>query len=618
MADEPSPYSQPTPPPTPSAPDTIDERPGVELTWPPLSGPRYRPQRLHARGGLGEVHVAADAELGRTVALKRIRDDRLAEAGSVHRFLREAEITARLEHPGIVPVYGLVPDEDGQPCYAMRLVEGQTLKDAADRFHRGEPASPSERRLAFRQLLDHFRNACNAVAYAHSRGVIHRDLKPANILLGKFGETLVVDWGLAKVTGRTEATRTEGESTLATQTAALGDATQHGQAIGTPAFMPPEQAAGMWTVVSPASDLYSLGATLYYLLTGRTPFHDPAVEVLLFQVQQGKFPPPRQVKPDVPRALEAICRKAMAHEPAERYATATALAADVEHWLADEPATAYREPWVLRAGRWARRHRTLLTSTAAVLLVAALGAAAAVLLLTGFNRQLAQANAELTQSSAQLEAARQEALAQEQTAKEREAETKAVLDFVEKRVFAAARPEGQAGGLGRQVSLRQAVEAALPFVAESFPKQPLIEARLRMTLGNSFWYLGDAKTAAEQYQAARTLYTQHRGPEHPDTLNSMQGLARSYTYLGRYAEALALYEQTLALQKPKLGPDHPDTLNSMNSLALGYGDLGRHAESLALHEQTLALQKAKLGPDHPDTVRSMNNLAFSYAALGRH
>src|SRR5262249_10762501 len=141
MADDPSPHSLPTPPPTPSAPDTIDSAPAGQVAWPPTPGPRYRPQRLHAQGGLGEVHVATDAELGRTVALKRVRPARLAE-GSLHRFLREAEITARLEHPGIVPVYGLVREEDGQPAYAMRFVEGETLKDAIDRYHRGEPGSP--------------------------------------------------------------------------------------------------------------------------------------------------------------------------------------------------------------------------------------------------------------------------------------------------------------------------------------------------------------------------------------------------------------------------------------------------------------------------------------------
>jgi serine/threonine protein kinase len=126
MADEASPPSLPTPAPTPSARDTTDHEPAGELPWPPPGGPRYRPQRLHAQGGLGEIHVAADAELGRTVALKRVRPDRLAEGGNRHRFLREAEITAWLEHPGIVPAYGLTPDEDGQPAYAMRFVEEQS------------------------------------------------------------------------------------------------------------------------------------------------------------------------------------------------------------------------------------------------------------------------------------------------------------------------------------------------------------------------------------------------------------------------------------------------------------------------------------------------------------
>src|SRR5262249_61086796 len=142
------------------------------IAWPPREGPRYQAQRLHAQGGLGEVHVAADTELGRTVALKRVRADRLAEGGSVHRFLREAEITARLEHPGIVPVYGLVPDADGQPAYAMRFVEGETLKDAIDRFHQGEPALPSERRLAFAQLLGHFPAAAQSGALPHTTGAL--------------------------------------------------------------------------------------------------------------------------------------------------------------------------------------------------------------------------------------------------------------------------------------------------------------------------------------------------------------------------------------------------------------------------------------------------------------
>jgi tetratricopeptide (TPR) repeat protein len=166
--------------------------------------------------------------------------------------------------------------------------------------------------------------------------------------------------------------------------------------------------------------------------------------------------------------------------------------------------------------------------------------------------------------------------------------------------------------------LRQAVEAAVPFVDKSFTDQPLIEARLRMTLGLSFFLLSKAKTAADHYQAARAIYAQHRGPDHPDTLKSMHRLADSYEALGMYVDALKLREETLALRKAKLGPDDPDTLRSMNSLANSYYFLGRQAEALKLREETLALMKAKLGPNDPDTLVSMNGLANSYAALGRY
>src|SRR5262245_48625114 len=286
----PMPPSQPDdrpPPPTPTAHDTLG--PTAAGPLPASDGLRYRAVRLHAAGGLGEVHVAEDTELGRSVALKRIKGEHRASAANVGRFLREAEITARLEHPGIVPVYGLIHDAAGQPAYAMRFVEGDTLKQAAERCR----AAPD--RLAFRQLLNHFVAACNAVAYAHSKGVIHRDLKPANILLGQFGETLVVDWGLAKVVGHVDPVKIEAGGTLNTAEQSGGDATMMGQALGTPSFMSPEQAAGRWNVVGPASDVYGLGATLYYLLTGQPPFQDDDKYAILSAVQRGEFPPPQQV-----------------------------------------------------------------------------------------------------------------------------------------------------------------------------------------------------------------------------------------------------------------------------------------------------------------------------------
>ena len=233
---------------------------------------RFRILRSHAQGGLGEVFLALDPELDRQVALKELRASHAFDPVSQSRFLREAKITGRLEHPGIVPVYALGRHADGRPYYAMRFIEGETLKQAIERFHAHETASrdPAERELAFRRLLRSVIDACNAVAYAHSRGVVHRDLKPENIMLGRFGETLVVDWGIAK-----SLADPDGEAVDESPHGAVADdssLTRPGSAIGTPQYMSPEQAAGDLDRVEPASDVYSLGATLYCLLVGHGPF----------------------------------------------------------------------------------------------------------------------------------------------------------------------------------------------------------------------------------------------------------------------------------------------------------------------------------------------------------
>ncbi len=332
---------------------------------------RFRILRSHARGALGEVFVAQDEELQREVALKEIQARHGHNPDSRARFLLEAEVTGRLEHPGIVPVYGLGLYDDGRPYYAMRFIRGDNFEQAIERFHSPEARwpSPGAKAVEFRKLLGRFLGVCDAIAYAHSKGVLHRDLKPANIMLGSYGETLVVDWGLAKVvgSGETPAARKDVPAPGVEDSAA----TQAGTILGTPAYMSPEQARGDVAGLSPASDVYSLGATLYCLLTGKPPFGGRDVPRTLEQVRLGQFPPPRAVKGGVARALEAICLKAMSVRPGDRYASARALADDLEHWLADEPVLAYSEPWWLRVARWRRRHQTLV-STATVLCLTAL------------------------------------------------------------------------------------------------------------------------------------------------------------------------------------------------------------------------------------------------------
>jgi tetratricopeptide (TPR) repeat protein/tRNA A-37 threonylcarbamoyl transferase component Bud32 len=339
---------------------------------PTSSGLRFRILRPHARGGLGEVFVARDEELHREVALKEIQGRHADHADSRTRFVREAEITGGLEHPGIVPVYGLGHYADGRPYYAMRFIRGDSLQQAIETFHRADVPGrdPGEQALGLRQLLGRFVDVCNAIAYAHSRGVLHRDLKPGNVMLGQYGETLVVDWGLAKAGGETGETATPAEGPLKPASGSGSAPTQMGTAVGTPQYMSPEQAAGRLDLLGPASDVYSLGATLYCLLTGKVPFDAADVGALLQRVQKGEFPPPRQLKRNVPAALEAVCLKAMALNQQDRYASTRALADDIEHWLADEPVIAWREPLAVRAGRWVRRHRVLAASTAAGLVVA--------------------------------------------------------------------------------------------------------------------------------------------------------------------------------------------------------------------------------------------------------
>ncbi len=374
---------------------------------------RFRVIRPHAKGGLGQVSVAADLELNREVALKEMQQTFWGDAASKQRFLVEAEITGRLEHPGIVPVYSLGTTAKGLPFYVMRFIQGRSLKDELVSFHQSPANSDVDGyRTGLRKLLRRLVDVCNAMEYAHSRGVLHRDLKPSNIMLGKYGETLVVDWGLAKSVGKSERYQNTEEPTVVPSSSDDSNETRQGLAVGTLAYMSPEQAEGRHEVLGPATDVYCLGGTLYSILTGKTPIDPGSSEGMMQAIRRGAIKPPREIRHDIPVALEAICMKALRLKPKDRYESASLLAADIENWLADEPVNAYREPMTVRAQRWIRKHREIATAVGVAVLALCLSLSVIAVLISSQNRSLKLARDREAEARRLAESAERDAIEQ--------------------------------------------------------------------------------------------------------------------------------------------------------------------------------------------------------------
>jgi PAS domain S-box-containing protein len=317
-------------------------RPGVAMVLdatvdlPAPSYTRYSLTRLHATGGIGRIWLARDADLGRDVALKELRPERADDATLWSRFLKEARITGQLEHPGVVPVYELARrPENQQPFYTMQFIKGRTLTEAAQSYHQKRAAGQADS-LEFVTLLNAFVAVCNTVAYAHARGVIHRDLKGQNVVLGDFGEVVVLDWGLAKLVDRPDPDVATPPVTLDSDHPSAPDLTAQGQTIGTPAYMAPEQAAGRVDLIDRRTDVYGLGAMLYEILTGQPPFVGSDTLEVLRRVRDEEPPPPRTQWADVPPALERVCLRALSKNPADRLASAGAVAQEVQHWQETE------------------------------------------------------------------------------------------------------------------------------------------------------------------------------------------------------------------------------------------------------------------------------------------
>ncbi|MBP7865184.1 MAG: protein kinase [Acidobacteria bacterium] len=340
---------------------------------------RYRFRAEIGRGGLGRVSTALDTHLGREIAIKELVGQarpgdgdsrheaarRLTEITDLERFLREARLTGQLEHPNIIPVYEVGRRPDGSLYYTMKRVRGRTLAEALAECH------DLRDRL---KLLPHYLDLCQAIAYAHSRGVIHRDIKTGNVMLGEFGETVVLDWGIAKVKGQGDDRRLDAPPVW--QGEVETGQTCMGTIIGTPTYMSPEQAAGRLDEVDEVSDVWSLGAVLYEILTGGPPFRGATAAAVLSQALVADITPPRGIEPAVPPELAAICEKALQRDRERRHPGAKALADEISAFLAGGRVGSYEySSWDLLR-RFARKNKALLAFSALLLLLIVVSAAA--------------------------------------------------------------------------------------------------------------------------------------------------------------------------------------------------------------------------------------------------
>ncbi|QDU62473.1 Serine/threonine-protein kinase PknD [Planctomycetes bacterium Pan216] len=328
----------------------------------------YRLRRIQGEGGLGQVWLAQDDELRRDVAIKVIRPEGRHFPENNERFLREVRITGLLQHPNIIPIYHAGKDENsGDVFYAMPFVAGRSLAQViSECYADGKQPTPTE----FLHLVNIFVDVCDAVGYAHSRRILHRDLKPDNIMVGEFGEVMVLDWGLAKLLDEDD----DASSWISTASNVV--VSRETSVIGSPSYMAPEQ-AGQTDLIDERSDVFGLGAILYTILTGEQPRVPRQMEMarqLYERVRNHPIPKVSEVNPKAPPALAAISAKATAHDIDERYEDCNLLIQDISRWMAGEPVEVYKEPWRLRLKRWLLRHRLLTSSIAGAAVLFALAA----------------------------------------------------------------------------------------------------------------------------------------------------------------------------------------------------------------------------------------------------
>ena len=588
------------------APPTVVRSPGEALEVGAMIGGRYKLIEPLGEGGMGAVYMAQQTEpVKRLVAIKLIKpgmDSRQVLA----RFAAERQALALMDHPGIASVLDAGTTEQGRPYFVMELVKGVPITKYCD-DHRLEPAD----------RLKLFIQVCQAVQHAHQKGIIHRDLKPSNILVARYDGLpvpKVIDFGVAKAMGQPLTDRTL--------------VTGFGAVVGTPEYMAPEQAEFNQLDIDTRSDVYALGVLLYELLTGNTPLTrqrlgEAAVLEMLRLIREEEPPTPStrlsqaDASPSIaanrgmePRKLTTLVRgeldwivmKSLEKDRTRRYETANAFARDIQNYLADEPVEAAKPSAGYRLWKFARKYRAPLRAAAAAFVL--LVVATAVSLFMAYRAQVAEDNA--------LQAAGEVSGRGAARAREELATREAVQVFFQDKILKAGRPEGLDGGLGKDVTLRQAIDAAVPGIAESFRDRPAVEGALRHIIGDSYALFGEKQKSLEQLEQAVKIRTSALGLDDPETLRSMDDLANIYTEIGRTDEGSALADRVHQARERVLGHDHQDTMLSVRHRAGRLVSAGKAPEAKALLIDLIPRLKALLGYDHPDTLYAMAQLASAY------
>lgn len=578
-----------------------------------IAGERFRKLNLHAVGGLGEIYLARDEQLVREVALKELQHQHADTPGKRDRFVFEGRVTGKLEHPGIVPIYSLGADVHGRPFYTMRFVRGRSLAKVIQILHLEDDFAIHPSHTGLRSALQNFMAACHALEYAHSRGVLHCDVKPDNIMVGKFGETYVVDWGMARVAGSDlVAYQHDGESPIQPSRADIDP--QPGAAMGTPAFMSPEQAVGDVDQLAEATDIFSLGATLFHLLTGKPPYTGKSLSEVISKAAAAAYAPPRELSSRVPRPLEAVCLKAMAKLPSDRYASARQLADDVDRWLGDEPLTAYRDSYFDRARRFARRNRALVGLAASALVLIAVVSTVAALLVN--RARLEQIR--LTQRNQQL--AESEAAAHDE-AERRFIQARNTVDVWLTGFSEALQQYPGMTGL-RETMLARAADEYERFANEELSRPELREerARTQIRLGNLRRDLGDVDAAVAAYQSAADTLAPGESEGDPsasivvERARALERLGLALADQHQHADALAALRESIESLEQLANERTSPPPQAVIALATSHISLGtllaaveEFDESKRQYDEAAAL--ASRSVSDPDAADALDRLA---------